>query len=90
AGITGVLIASVTRGSPAAEAGLRPANPRANDAGDVIVAVNGRRVQSVTSFASELDRAGVDSIAELTVVRDGKERKVPVRVVDVGPKRPVR
>jgi 2-alkenal reductase len=90
AGITGVLIASVTRGSPAADAGLRPANPRANDAGDVIVAVNGRRVQSVTGFASELDRIGVDNVAELTVVRDGKERKVPVRVVDVGPRRPVR
>jgi 2-alkenal reductase len=47
-------------------------------------------VQSVTGFASELDRIGVDNVAELTVVRDGKERKVPVRVVDVGPKRPVR
>ncbi len=90
AGITGVLIASVSRGSPAAEAGLQPANPRANDPGDVIVAVNGRRIESVTNFAAELDRAGVDSTAELTVIRDNKERKVRVRVVDVGPKRPVR
>jgi S1-C subfamily serine protease len=69
---------------------LQAANPRADDSGDVIVAVNGRRVESVTNFAVELDRIGVDNTAELTVVRDGKERKVRVRVVDVAPKRPVR
>ena len=90
AGISGVLIQGIGRGTPAAEAGLQPANPRANDPGDVIVAVNGRRVESVTNFAVELDRIGVDNTAELTVVRDGKERKVRVRVVDVAPKRPVR
>ena len=69
---------------------MQAANPRADDSGDVIVAVNGRRVESVTNFAVELDRIGVDNTAELTVVRDGKERKVRVRVVDVAPKRPVR
>ena len=83
AGISGVVIRSVGRGSAAAQAGLRAANPQARDLGDVIVAVNGRRIESVTQFASELDRVGVDNTAELTVVRDEKERKVRVRVVDL-------
>lgn len=83
AGISGVVIRSVGRGSPAAQAGLRAANPQSRDLGDVIVAVNGRRIESVTQFSSEIDRTGVDGVAELTVVRDDKERKVRVRVVDL-------
>ncbi|MEW5882197.1 MAG: trypsin-like peptidase domain-containing protein [Pseudomonadota bacterium] len=83
AGISGVVIAAVGRGTPAAEAGLQPANPRTGDLGDVIVAVNGRRVETVSQFAAELDRVGVDRTAELTVVRDGKQRKVRVRVIDL-------
>ena len=51
----------------------------------MIVAVNGRPVQAMGTFAAELDRAGIDQVAELTVVRDGKERKVRVRVVDLAP-----
>lgn len=83
AGISGVVIAAIGRGTPAAEAGLQPANPRTGDLGDVIVAVNGRRVETVSQFAAELDRVGIDKTAELTVVRDGKQRKVRVRVIDL-------
>jgi 2-alkenal reductase len=83
AGISGVVVAEVARGSPAAEAGLVPLNRRAGTLGDVIVAVNGRPVEQMGTFAAELDRAGIDTLAELTVVRDGKERKVRVRIVDV-------
>ena len=56
---------------------------RTNEVGDVIVAVNGRPVEHMGKFAAELDRAGIDSVAELTVVRDGKERRVRVKVIDV-------
>jgi 2-alkenal reductase len=83
AGITGVVIAEVVRGSPAAEAGLVPVDRRTGDVGDVIVAVNGRPVEAMGTFAAELDRAGIDTVAELTVVRERKERKVRVRIVDV-------
>ena len=83
AGISGVVIRSVGRGSPAAQAGLRAANPQSRDLGDIIVAVNGRRVESVSQFSSELDRVGIDNAVELTVVRDEQERKVRVRVVDL-------
>lgn len=87
AGIRGVVIRSVGRGTPAAEAGLRPVNRQTGDLGDVIVAVNDRRIESVSQFAAELDRIGVDSTVELTVVRDNRERKLRVRVVDLQPGR---
>jgi len=83
AGISGVVIRSVGRGTPAAQAGLRAANPQRRDLGDIIIAVNGRRVESVTQFAAEIDRVGIDNTAELTVVRDDKQRKLQVRVVDL-------
>jgi 2-alkenal reductase len=83
AGLTGVVVADVMRGSPAAEAGLRPVDRKTGEVGDVIVAVNGRPVEAMGTFAAELDRAGIDSTAELTVQRDKKERKVRVKVIDV-------
>ena len=83
AGFTGVVVAQVVRGSPAAKAGLTGVNRQTGDVGDVIVAVNGRPVETMGTFAAELDRAGIGTEAELTVVRDGKERKVRVQVVDV-------
>jgi 2-alkenal reductase len=85
AGITGVVIARVQPNSPAAQAGLQPiSGGRGNvKLGDVIVAVNGRLVESLPTFAAELDRVGIDNLAELTVVRDGRERKVKVKVIDI-------
>ena len=83
AGISGVVIRSVGRGSPAAQAGLQAVNRQTGDLGDVIVGVNGRKIETVTQFAAELDRAGVDATVELTVVRNERERRVRVRVVDV-------
>jgi len=81
AGIQGVVIARVQRGSPAAHAGLKPLDPRSGDLGDVIVAVNGHSVESLPEFGAELDRVGIDRDAELTVIRDGHERHVRVKVV---------
>ena len=83
AGFSGIVVGEVMRGSPAATAGLVPVNRRTGEVGDVIVAVNGRPVEQMGTFAAELDRAGIDNVAELTVVREGKERKVRVKVVDV-------
>jgi 2-alkenal reductase len=83
AGLSGVVIRSVGRGSPAAQAGLLPIDERSGSLGDVIVAVDGRRIESLSHFVAELDRVGIDNTAELTVVRDGKERRVRVRVIDL-------
>jgi 2-alkenal reductase len=83
AGFSGIVVAEVLRGSPAATAGLVPVDRRTGEVGDVIVAVNGRPVEQMGTFAAELDRAGIDNVAELTVIREGKERKVRVKVIDV-------
>ena len=83
AGVVGVVIARIQPGSPAAQAGLQPFDQRGNSLGDVIVAVNGRAVESLPAFAAELDRVGIDHVAELTVIRDGKERRVRVKVIDL-------
>jgi 2-alkenal reductase len=83
AGYTGVVIAAVQPNTPAAAAGLKPADLKAGVPGDIITAVNGRVIESLPTFAAEIDRAGIDSTPELTVVLDGKERKVKVKVVDL-------
>jgi len=83
AGIAGVVIARVGPGTPAAQAGLQSFDQRSGDLGDVIVAVNGRRVETLSTFVSELDRVGVDNTAELTVERGGKQRRVRLRVIDL-------
>jgi 2-alkenal reductase len=83
AGITGVVLAEVGRGTPAAEAGLRPYNRRTGDLGDVIVGVNGRPVETLSTFVAELDRAGIDAQVELTVRRGERERRLTVRVIDL-------
>ena len=84
AGIAGVVIAEVRKGTPAAEVGLRPMNPKTGDLGDVIIGVNGKRVEALSDFVGELGRSGVDSVVELTLLRDDHERKVRVRVIEVG------
>jgi 2-alkenal reductase len=83
AGITGVVLADVGRGTPAAEAGLQAMNRRSGDLGDVITAVNGRATDTLSEFVVELERAGVDTTVELQVRRGERERKVKVRVIDL-------
>jgi 2-alkenal reductase len=83
AGISGVVIAEVDRDGPAAQAGLRPLNRRTGELGDVIVAVNGREVETLSTFVTELDRIGINATAELTVQRGKAERKVRVKVIDL-------
>jgi 2-alkenal reductase len=80
--ISGVVIAEVGRGTPAAEAGLQGLG-RNNTLGDVITAVNGKTVETLSTFVAELDRAGIGNQVELTVKRDNRERKVKVRVIDI-------
>ncbi len=85
-GISGVVIAQMDASGPAAQAGLIGFNPRTREVGDVIVAVNGKTIDTLSNFVLELDRAGIDSMVELTVRRNNNrsaERKVRVKVVDL-------
>lgn len=83
AGINGVVIADVERGSPAAQAGLKALDRRTGELGDVIVGVNGKAIPTLSTFVNELDRAGIGNTVELTVKRDNKERKLRVKVIDL-------
>lgn len=83
AGISGVVVEEVRRGSPADQAGLKPLNRRTREIGDIIVAINGVNIESMSAFTRELDRVGIGKSAEFTLKRDGKERKVRMQVIDV-------
>jgi putative serine protease PepD len=67
-GQPGALISQVTSGSPAERAGLRT--------GDVVVAIDGQRVQDFSELAARIRAHKPGDRVELTVVRDGNETTV--------------
>jgi 2-alkenal reductase len=83
AGISGVVVQAIIHGSPAEQAGFKVLDRRTGDVGDVIVAVNGRHIDTLATFVAELDRVGIGNTAELTVMRDRAERHVKIKVVDM-------
>jgi S1-C subfamily serine protease len=80
-GLKGILILGVQPGSPAARAGLEPTR-RGDDGqihlGDLIVAIDGQRVETVNQLLDVLDQHASGDKVEVTVSHDGKERKVTV------------
>jgi 2-alkenal reductase len=83
AGIEGVVVLQVLRGSPAERAGIRGIDPRTRVVGDVIVAINGQPVRRLSDLTRELQRTGIGRPVEATVERDGRLEKVRVDVGDV-------
>jgi S1-C subfamily serine protease len=82
--LEGVVVQEVLRGSPAAKAGLeglRRAPGGGFYVGDVIVAVNGRPVQSSDDMTRIFEQQGVGAVVELTLVRHGERRRVKVPLV---------
>ncbi len=80
-GVDGVAILEVPPGSSAEAAGLegsRIARSGALIPGDVIVAVDDERVDSVATLRLRLDEYAIGDIVTLTVVRNGRELTVPV------------
>jgi serine protease DegQ len=70
----GVVALAVVEDGPAARAGLRP--------GDVIVAMDDARVDSVEDLFTELRQRKPGSQVRLTVVRDGREQPLTVTLAD--------
>jgi S1-C subfamily serine protease len=84
-GIDGVLVLRVTPGSPAAAAGLRGARFTPDGGmvpGDVIVALDGRPIESVARLLARLDEHRVGDAVRLSLLREG--RKVEVTVTLIG------
>ena len=66
----GVIVSEVRRGSPADGAGLRT--------GDIILGVDGQEVADEQSLRYRLSIRGLGAQAELTVLRDGRQRTLPM------------
>ena len=82
-GVQGAAILSVLPGGPAAQVGLHGARfgrRNAIFAGDVIVALNGKPVDSVARLLALLDDCKAGEVVKLTVWRDGKQFQVPVKL----------
>lgn len=71
----GVVVADVTRKSPAFEAGIRPY--------DVIIAANGAKISSTDEFTKLIQSSKVGDQVTLTIIRDGNKQD---RTVAVGNK----
>lgn len=70
--LDGAAISGVQQGSPAEKGGLRP--------GDVIVAMNGRVVRSVSELRARLGLTPIGEEIELRLFRGGSARTVRVRI----------
>ncbi len=69
----GALVSSVTDGSPAAKAGLKP--------GDVIIAVDGRDANDPQAVLYRFATKGVGSQAELSIERQSRVHKLTIDLV---------
>ncbi|MRR16529.1 MAG: trypsin-like serine protease [Deltaproteobacteria bacterium] len=79
--VDGVVILRVSRGSAAERAGLQGAKvTRDGEAipGDIIVAVGGKRVDTVGKFAARLDEYKIGERVKLSVLRGGKTVDIDV------------
>ena len=84
--VEGVLVLRVTPGSPAAAVGLRGVQLAADGSmvpGDIIVAIDGRPVDSVARLLARLDDHQVGDAVRVSVLRESS-RKVEVTVTLVG------
>jgi S1-C subfamily serine protease len=84
AGVEGVVIVRAISGSPAERAGLQGVNPGTGTIGDVIVAVGDLNVRKLSDLTRALEKVQLPGKVQLTVMRNGVERKVAIDVVDVG------
>jgi len=74
-GVTGVLVVDVARGSAAARAGIQPARRDAQGRvrlGDVITAIDGKKIESPNDLFLTLEKYKVGDAVHVTSLRDGR------------------
>lgn len=69
--IEGAIVADVSAGGPSERAGLQ--------VGDVVVAVNGAKVESSSELTRQVARVSAGDLLRLEIIRDGKRRMIEVR-----------
>jgi len=80
-GVTGVLVVEVVQGSAAAKAGLRPTRREASGRvrlGDVITAIDGKKIESSNELFLLLEKHKVGDSINVSLLRDGKAVQVKV------------
>ena len=80
-GVTGVLLVDVAQGSAAAKAGLRPTRREASGRvrlGDVITAIDGKKIESSNELFLLLEKYKVGDSINVTLLREGKSVQVKV------------
>jgi 2-alkenal reductase len=83
-GISGVVVASVVRGSPAEAAGIRGVDVQAGRLGDVIVEANGQTVNGLSDLIDVLEAAGVGGKVSLRLrSSSGGERTLDLTAADI-------
>ncbi len=86
-GLPGVLVLEVVPGKAAARAGIRPIRRDATGqwiVGDVIVAMDGKQIDSVNDLYFILERYQIGETVTLTVLREGKRHEVKVILEKLG------
>jgi serine protease Do len=68
----GVYVAKVYEGNPAHEAGI--------EAGDVIISVNGVKIETSRDLTITIANLKVDETVDVKIIRDGKEKTVKVKL----------
>ena len=77
--VTGAIVAEVTPGSAADRAGM--------ERGDIIRSFDGEPVHDTNSLRNRVAMAGPGTKTELTILRDGKERRMSVELGEATPSR---
>lgn len=86
AGIEGVVIATVVKGGAAEKAGLKGIKRTffgETEVGDVITAVDGKKVTTADELGTELETHKIGDEVTITIQRDGKEQKTKVRLQEI-------
>jgi S1-C subfamily serine protease len=88
----GLVVLGLTEDGPASRAGIQPIQMKVvpyrgrlyqrldPESADVIVAINGTRVQSVDELMTEVEAHAPGTVVKVTVLRDGKLVDVPVKL----------
>jgi S1-C subfamily serine protease len=74
-GVKGILVVDVVPGSAAAKAGIRPTRREGSGRvrlGDVIAAVDGKKVESPNELFLLLENYKVGDVVNVSLLRDGK------------------
>ena len=71
----GALVGEVVKGGPAEKGGIR--------IGDVIVAFDGKKITSSNDLPRVVAETPVGKTVEIVVIREGKERHIPVKVQEL-------